>query len=181
MPIYFQVREFDSNIRWDGIENTDSLCKMDRELRKSLRAFKKVIIRRKVSDGNVAKYLLDFGKRRAIPEVVLRHGSVVEEGSSERKRYWLNESLVPLHILKNFEEKRITRISSKMSSLKDIEAGVAKKNKLGMKMSSANLLEAGVTGKKVLRERGFAYLFSRAERAEYSQCGHCKEDVLMRY
>ncbi|KAK4786056.1 hypothetical protein SAY86_002745 [Trapa natans] len=171
------VREFDSNIRWDDIENTDFLCKMDKELRKSLRPFKKVIIRRKVSDGNVAKYLLDFGKRRVIPEVVLRHGSIAEGGSSERKRYWLNGSLVPLHILKNFEEKRITRISK--SSLKDSEAGIPKKQQFAMKMSSTNLLETGVT-RKGPRERGFAYLFSRAERAEYNQCGHCKEDVLIR-
>ncbi|PKI57737.1 DDT domain-containing protein PTM [Punica granatum] len=174
-----QVREFDSNIKWDDIENTDCLCKMDKELRKSLRAFKKVIIRRKVLEADGAKYLLDFGKRRVIPEVVVRHGSVIKEGSSERKKYWLNEALLPLHILKSYEEKRIARVSNK-SSLKASEAGDTKKKKHAKKMTSPNLLEAGVRRKKFSRETGFDYLFLRAERAEYSQCGHCKKDVPIR-
>ncbi|KAK4790845.1 hypothetical protein SAY86_031258 [Trapa natans] len=174
-----QVREFDSNIKWDDIENTDSLSKIDKEVRKSLRAFKKVIIRRKAFDGNGTKYLLDFGKRRAIPDVVMKHGSPIEESCSERKRYWLNEYFLPLHILKSYEEKRIARISNKTSSL-DSKAAGAKKKRLIRKMPSANLPQVGDMRKKLSRERGFTYLFSRAERMEYSLCGHCKKDVLTR-
>jgi predicted ATP-grasp superfamily ATP-dependent carboligase len=79
---------------------------LDKELRKSFRLFKKVIIRRKcVEEGT--KYLLDFGKRRSIPEIVLKNGSMIEESSSERKKYWLNESYVPFYLLKSFEERKL--------------------------------------------------------------------------
>ncbi|XP_052197316.1 DDT domain-containing protein PTM isoform X7 [Diospyros lotus] len=154
-----QVRELDANIRWDDIENTNVLLKMD-QFRKSVRPFKKVIIRRKCTEGAVVKYLLDFGKRRIIPDVVVTHGYTVEESSSGRKKYWLEESLVPLHLLKAFEEKRIARKSNKMSSGK--------------------LNASGRITRKISRNRGFEYLFAKAEKSEYYQCGHCKKDVLIR-
>ncbi|KAL5565828.1 hypothetical protein UlMin_028992 [Ulmus minor] len=156
----FQVRELDSNIRWDDIENTHPLPTLDKDSKKSIRLFKKVIIRRKCIEGGLVKYLLDFGKRRGIPNIVSKYGSKVEESSSERKKYWLEESYVPLHLLKTFEEKRITRKSSDMKSEKLIEF-------------------SGIT-KRAQQKRGFEYLFSKAERSEYYQCGHCSKDVLIR-
>ncbi|WRX33231.1 DDT domain - like 4 [Theobroma cacao] len=155
-----QVRELDSNIRWDDIENTHALPILDKDFKKSIRLFKKCVVRRKSIEGDGVKYLLDFGKRRIIPDVVMRHGTAVEESSSERKKYWLNESYVPLHLLKSFEEKRIARKSSKMISGK----------------SSEIIRDAKNSSKK----RGFSYLFSKAERSEYYQCGHCNKDVLIR-
>ncbi|KAJ6691956.1 PHD FINGER FAMILY PROTEIN [Salix purpurea] len=155
-----QVREFDSSIRWDEIQNINPLSMLDKELRKSFRLFKKVIIRRKCVEEKGTKYLLDFGKRRSIPEVVSKNGSMIEESSSERKKYWLNESYVPLYLLKSFEERRIARRSSKMNS--------------------GNLSEDSVAVKKPLKQRGFSYLFARAERSDYHQCGHCNKDVPIR-
>ncbi|XP_030522425.2 DDT domain-containing protein PTM [Rhodamnia argentea] len=174
-----QVRELHSNIRWEDIENTNPLSKFDKELKKSARAFKKVIIRRKALEGDAAKYLLDFGKRRVIPDVVMRHGSIVQEGSSERKKYWLNECFVPLHLLKSFEEKRIARNSNKMSTSGDSDSHSVKK--FSDKMGSARLCKGDMTLKKQLcKAKGLSYLFSRAERAEFSCCGHCKRDVPIR-
>ncbi|KAF2312110.1 hypothetical protein GH714_028082 [Hevea brasiliensis] len=155
-----QVRELDSNIRWDDIGNTNLLSMVDKEFKKSIRLFKKVIVRRKCMEGDGAKYLLDFGKRKIIPEIVLKNGSVVEESSSERKKYWLNESYVPLYLLKSFEEKRIARRSSKMSPGKPSDAAVVVK--------------------KPSKKRDFSYLFAKAERSEYHQCGHCNKDVPIR-
>ena len=155
-----QVRELDLNIRWDDIENTHPLFKLDKEARKSIRPFRKVIIRRKCIEGTISKYLLDFGKRKIIPDVVVKHGSILEESSSERKKYWLDESHVPLHLLKAFEEKRITRKSSNINSGK--------------------LHEGGREMKKPSKDKGFSYLFLKAERSENYQCGHCKKDVLTR-
>ncbi|KAL5831783.1 hypothetical protein ACOSQ4_017137 [Xanthoceras sorbifolium] len=156
-----QVREFDSNIRWNDIENTHPLCAMDKEFRKSSRLFKKAIVRRKcLKEGEGVKYLVDFGKRRSVPDIVVKHGSKVEDSSSEKKKYWLSESYVPLHLLKGFEERRLARKSSKLTSGK--------------------LLEANKVMKKSSRKKGFSYLFSKAERSEYYQCVHCKKDVLIR-
>ncbi|KAL3828221.1 hypothetical protein ACJIZ3_017023 [Penstemon smallii] len=154
-----QIRELDANIRWDDIGSPNLLSKMDKESLKSIRSFKKVIIRRKCSEGTTVRYLLDFGKRRFIPDVVVKHGSVIEDASIKRKRYWLEESHVPLHLLKAFEEKRISRKSNKMSSEK--------------------LCEINGLMRKPFKKKGFSYLFSKAERSENYQCGHCKKDVLI--
>ncbi|GFS30983.1 PHD-finger and DNA binding domain-containing protein [Actinidia rufa] len=140
-----QIRELDANIRWDDIENTNLLSKMD-QFRKSVRPFKKVIIRRKCTEGTVLKYLLDFGKRRIIPDIVVTHGSMVEESSSGRKKYWLDEPHVPLHLVKAFEDRRIARKSNKISSGKLHARG-------------------GIT-KKTSKKRGFSYLFAKAEKSE---------------
>ncbi|XP_051118610.1 LOW QUALITY PROTEIN: DDT domain-containing protein PTM-like [Andrographis paniculata] len=154
-----QVRELDANIKWDEIGNNRLLAKVGKEAKNSLRSFKKVIIRRKCSEGTAVKYLLDFGKRRFIPDVAVIHGSMVEDSSSERKKYWLEESHVPLHLLKAFEEKRIAR-----------NCDVANAGKLG---------ESSEVIIKPFRNKGFSYLFSRAETSEQIQCGHCDEDVLI--
>ncbi|KAA3458919.1 DDT domain-containing protein PTM-like isoform X1 [Gossypium australe] len=156
----FQVRELDSNIRWDDAENTHPLPTLPKDFKKSIRLFKKCVVRRKSIETDVVKYLLDFGKRRIIPEIVKRYGTVVEESSSERKKYWLNESYVPLHLVKSFEERRIARNSNKMVSNKTSEIS---------RMA-----------KESSKKKGFSYLFSKAERTEYYQCGHCNKDVLIR-
>lgn len=159
--LWFQVRELDLNIRWNDIENSHPLPTLDKESRKSIKLFKKVIVRRKCSEGKVVNYLLDFGKRRAIPDIVKKHGSVLQEPSSERKKYWLDESYLPLHLLKNFEERRIARKSS------DVKSG--------------KVIEVGRVAKRPREKKGFMYLFSKAERSEFHKCGHCNKDVLMRW
>ena len=131
------------------------------QFRKSVRPFKKVIIRRKCTEGTVLKYLLDFGKRRIIPDIVVTHGSMVEESSSGRKKYWLEEPHVPLHLVKAFEDRRIARKSNKISSGKLHARG-------------------GIT-KKTSKKRGFSYLFAKADKSENYQCGHCNKYVLIRY
>jgi len=159
MP-HFQVRELYSNIRWHDIENSHPLHVLDKESKKSVRLFKKAIVRRKCTEGQSVKYLLDFGKRRGIPDVIVKHGSLLEQPSSERKTYWLNESYVPLHLVKNFEEKRIVRKSNDKKHGKILEIGRVK---------------------RAPQQRGFSYLFSRMERSECHQCGHCNKDVPIRY
>lgn len=156
-----QVRELDANIRWDDIGNNNLLSKIEKDSKKPVRSFKKVIVRRKCSEGAVVRYLLDFGKRRFIPDVVVKHGSRVEDSSSDKKKFWLEESHVPLHLLKGFEEKRIARKSNNMKSGK--------------------LCQSSKVVRKSSQERGFSYLFSRAEKLENYQCGQCKKDVLIRY
>lgn len=47
-------------------------------------------------------------------------------------------------------------------------------------MNSGKLPEGGRVEKKPSKNRGFSYLFSRAEKLENYQCGHCKRDVLIR-
>ncbi|KAJ8543833.1 hypothetical protein K7X08_025451 [Anisodus acutangulus] len=155
-----QVRDLDAHIRWSDIGNTNILAMIDKEFQKSIRSFKKVIVRKKISEGSVVKYLLDFGKRRFLPDIVVRCGTKPEEASNERKRYWLEESHMPLHLVKGFEEKRIARKSIK------ITVGKHRETKRIMK--------------KPHKEKGFAYLFLKAERSEYYQCGHCNKDVLIR-
>ncbi|GER40759.1 PHD-finger and DNA binding domain-containing protein [Striga asiatica] len=156
----FHIRELDANIRWEDIGNSSLISKIDKDTKKPVRSFKKVIVRRKCSEGSVVKYLLDFGKRRFIPEVVMKHGTMLEDSSNEKKRYWLEESHMPLHLLKSFEEKRVTRKSNKVNSGKHHES-------------------TGIMRKSV-KKKGFEYLFSRSERSENYQCGHCKKDVPIR-
>lgn len=86
----------------------------------------------------------------------------------------------PLASLKSFEEKRIARNANKAIISGDSESHRSKK--FSDKMSSARLCEVDMTLKKQLRKaKGLSYLFSRAERAEFYQCGHCKRDGLIRY
>ncbi|XP_019450900.1 PREDICTED: DDT domain-containing protein PTM-like isoform X2 [Lupinus angustifolius] len=156
-----KIRELHSNIKWHDIENSHPQYVLDKESRKSTRLFKKVIVRRKCIEGESVKYLLDFGgKRRAIPDIVVKHGSLLEEPSSERKKYWLDESYLPLHLLKNFEEKRIVRKCTEKKHGKVIEIGRVKK--------------------RIPREMVFSYLFSKMERSDCQQCGHCNKDVPIR-
>ncbi|KAJ0867712.1 hypothetical protein HanRHA438_Chr12g0566341 [Helianthus annuus] len=154
-----QIRELDAHIKWEEIENSSHLAKMDKESIKSMRSFKKAIIRRKSSEGGVVKYLLDFGKRRFIPDTVVKHGSKIDESSSssERKKYWVEEPYVPLFLLKPFNDKRIALKSNKTSTSLS----------LSTKKSSSN--------KDI-----FSYLFSKAEKPVNHLCGHCNKDVLIR-
>nr|GMD24470.1 DDT domain-containing protein PTM [Ipomoea batatas] len=155
-----QVRDLDAHIRWNDIGNVNILTMIDKESKKPDRSFKKVIIRRRSSRGQVVKYLLDFGKRRFLPEIVLKYGSMLEESLDKRKRYWLEETYVPLHLLKAFEEKRIACKSNKLSPIKPSE--------------SKNII------KKPFKKKGLSYLFSKAEKSENDKCGHCNRDVLIR-
>ncbi|KAL7084603.1 hypothetical protein ACP275_14G232700 [Erythranthe tilingii] len=155
-----QVRELDAHIRWGDIGNKQFPSKQDKESKKPIKSFKKVIIRKKSCEGEIVRYLLDFGRKRCIPDIAVKHGSLHEDSSSESKQYWLEDSHVPLHLIKAFEEKKIARKSSKTISGEHNE-------------SSRAVV-------KPLRKKGLEYLFERAERLQNHQCGHCKEDVNIR-
>ncbi|KAL9688734.1 hypothetical protein QQ045_033158 [Rhodiola kirilowii] len=155
----YLIRELDSNIIWDDIENTNPFTKIDKKLTRASRLFKKVIVRRKKLEGTVVKYLLDFGKRRNIPDIVVTHGAMFEESASERKKYWLEESLVPVYLVKSFEDNRICRKNYKMKSEK---------------------LFGAMLKKDCSRPRDLSYLFTRAEKLETCECGHCKKSVPIR-
>ncbi|MCL7030486.1 hypothetical protein MKW94_010154 [Papaver nudicaule] len=153
-----QVREFDSNIRWDEIENAQLLSLMNKDYKRSWRLFKKVTIRQKCVEGANVKYLLDFGKRRTLPDSVIQHGVMLELSASGRKKYWLDELHVPLSILKAFEEKKLARIHNKTDSAVLRE-------------------EAGKSIKRTSRKQGLSYLMSKSEN---HQCEQCKKDMLDR-
>lgn len=130
-------------------------------------------------DGGAVKYLLDFGKRKVIPDIVMKEGILLEEGSKERKKFWLNESFVPLHLLKSFEEKRMAR-QNQTSSFVDSDDYISKRKDL-RKSSSVRRSEDGtVMTRSSCKEKCFSYLLMKAEKAEHCQCGHCKKDVLVR-
>ncbi|XP_013612581.1 PREDICTED: uncharacterized protein LOC106318951 [Brassica oleracea var. oleracea] len=160
----FQVRTLHSHIKWDDIENSHLLLASDNESKKSARLFKKVIVRRKCIEEETVKYLLDFGQKRSIsqsryiPDVVLKNGRMIEESSGERREYWLNESYVPLHLLKGFEERKAVRKTSNPGG-------------------SFRHPEIEKVRERSSERKGFSCLFERAERSESSLCEQCKEHV----
>ncbi|VAH42749.1 unnamed protein product [Triticum turgidum subsp. durum] len=123
--LILQIKELELNIKWTEILSTLSSAIATKETQKIARFFKKVIIRRKRIEATNVEYLLDFGKRENIPPVVAKHGVKFEEPSSERNRYWLSESHVPLSLLRAYEAKAINRSLKK----KDSEDSSPKKKK----------------------------------------------------
>lgn len=156
------MRTLQSYIKWDDIENSHLLPTLDKDSRKSARLFKKAIVRRKCTEEETVKYLLDFGKRRNIPDVVSKNGCMVEESSSGRKKFWLNESHVPLHLVKGFEEKKAVRKTSKPGG-------------------SFRHSEIDKVRRRSSEGKGFSHLFERAERSKSSLCEQCKKDMPLRY
>ncbi|XP_057795298.1 DDT domain-containing protein PTM-like [Salvia miltiorrhiza] len=134
-----QVRQLDANIKWNAIGNINLLP--EKEGKKPVKSFKHAVICKK--RRHEAKYLIDFGRTKLIPDVVVRHGSLVEDPSSrrKRKRYWVGESHVPLHLLKAYGEKRLARASNN-----DEAPGLQEE-----------------TMEPPERKKGFDYLFERAE------------------
>ncbi|CAN7141246.1 unnamed protein product [Brassica rapa subsp. narinosa] len=155
-----QVRTLHSYIKWDDVENSHLLLASDKESKKSARLFKKVIVRGKCIEEETVEYLLDFGQKRSIyiPDVVLKNGRMIEESSGERREYWLNESYVPLHLLKGFEEREAVRKTSNPGG-------------------SFRHPEIEQVRKRSSERKGLSYLFERAERPESSLCEQCKEHV----
>jgi len=138
---------------------------MTKETQKIARLFKKVIIRRKRIEGTNVEHLLDFGKRENIPPVISKHGTKLEEPSSERNRYWLSEGHVPLNLLKAYEAKTFARLLKKKETDE-----LPKKTK-----------KMRVPKPEMPRKTGFDYLFEKAEKRSTMFCGHCHKEVIARY
>ncbi|KAH6814865.1 hypothetical protein C2S51_023883 [Perilla frutescens var. frutescens] len=163
------VRELDASIRWNDIENINVVPKREKESKKCIKAFKNASVRSKRCEGGVVMYLIHFNKCRSssLPHIVLRHGSLHPDSSSKRRKYWLEESHVPLHLLKEYEEKQLVRAANRHAAV-------------GGEPLEATDQEMG--DEPALKKRGFDYLFERAERLEQNtNCAHCNEDVLIRY
>ncbi|XP_039136807.1 DDT domain-containing protein PTM-like isoform X2 [Dioscorea cayenensis subsp. rotundata] len=158
----FLVKDFDSNIRWTELTNTQVFSQLAKEPKKSSKPLKKVTICKKSMEGLQVKYLLDFGKTDAIPAIVSRYGAMSDESTDGRKRFWLNESHVPLNLLKVFEEKNLACLSKK----KDSDMVLEEENKDNVK--------------KRKRSDGLAYLFIKAKGFEKQICGYCNKDVQIR-
>ncbi|OEL33383.1 DDT domain-containing protein PTM [Dichanthelium oligosanthes] len=159
--LILQIKELEWNIKWTEILSTLPSSHMTKETQKIARLFKKVIIRRKRTEGTNVEYLLDFGKRENIPPVISKHGTKFEEPSSERNRYWLTEGHVPLNLLKAYEAKAFARL------LKRKETDELPKKTKKTRDSKP----------KMPKKTGFAYLFERAEKQSTRLCGHCNKEV----
>ncbi|ONM60474.1 DNA binding [Zea mays] len=160
--LILQIKELEWNIKWTEILSTLPSSLMTKETQKIARLFKKVIIRRKRIEGTNVEYLLDFGKRENIPPVISKHGTKLEESSSERNRYWLSEVHVPLNLLKAYEAKTFARLLKK----KETDELSKKTKKLcGSKP-------------EMPRKTGFDYLFEKAEKRSTMPCGHCHKEVI---
>jgi hypothetical protein len=160
--MYLQIKELELNIKWTEILSTLYSAASTKETQKIARLFKKVIIRRKRIEATNIEYLLDFGKRENIPPVVAKHGIKLEEPSSERNRYWLSESHVPLSLLKAYEAKGITR------SLKKIDKDDLPKNMSGFRP-------------KKPKRSVFDDLLEKAKKRPNRLCGQCYKTVVDRY
>ncbi|WVZ66961.1 hypothetical protein U9M48_016111 [Paspalum notatum var. saurae] len=168
--LILQIKELEWNIKWTEILGTLPSSLMTKETQKIVRLFKKVIIRRKRIDGTNVEYLLDFGKKGNIPPVISKHGTKLEEPSSERNRYWLSEGHVPLNLMKAYEAKTIARLMKKKET-DDIPKKAKKKLDSKLKMP---------------KKKGFAYLFEKAEKQSafekaekqsVGRCGQCNKEV----
>lgn len=160
--LIYQVKDLDSNIKWAEISSAHLFPQCTKESEKIKKLFKQVLVRKRCIEGSEVKYLLDFGKRQAIPAVVSKNGVLLEESSDKRKRFWLNETYVPLNLVKAFEEKKLSRLSKKKDSGQACENGSI------------------VAMKKSKKLNGFTYLFSKVRNSEKHCCGHCNKDVLVR-
>ncbi|KAF3794718.1 DDT domain-containing protein [Nymphaea thermarum] len=151
-----QVRDLDAHIKWNNIIGSEISL---HESAKRLRPWKKVTIRRKSIEGENVKYLLDFGKRKVIPDIVTRNGIKLEDASGEKEKYWLHESFVPLNLLRVYEEKRIARADKKM-----------------------NLGPITKEGRRRFSRRDWlSHLISKRESCGRCICGHCKQDLVVRH
>ncbi|KAM0823271.1 hypothetical protein ACQ4PT_070973 [Festuca glaucescens] len=159
--LILQIKELELNIKWTEILSTLYSAASTKETQKIARLFKKVIIRRKRIEATNIEYLLDFGKRENIPPVVAKHGIKLEEPSSERNRYWLSESHVPLNLLKAYEAKGITR------SLKKIDKDDLPKNMSGFRP-------------KKPKRSVFDDLLEKAKKRPNRLCGQCYKTVIDR-
>lgn len=103
---------------------------------------------------------------------------ILQEPSSDRKKYWLSECHVPLDLLKAFEEKRLARVQKKKDS--DHPSDRASDCKL---KKTANLADraSDCISRKTKRSEGFSLLFLKAQQLAGEICGHCNEKVLVRY
>uniref|UniRef100_A0A453AT65 Nucleosome-remodeling factor subunit BPTF n=1 Tax=Aegilops tauschii subsp. strangulata TaxID=200361 RepID=A0A453AT65_AEGTS len=171
--LILQIKELELNIKWPEILSTLSSAIATKETQKIARFFKKVIIRRKRIEATNVEYLLDFGKRENIPPVVAKHGVKFEEPSSERNRYWLSESHVPLSLLRAYEAKAINRSLKK----KDSEDSSPKKKKdtndrsrRKKKDTAQNLLEKA----QKLPSRLCGQCFKTVTAREAVNCKYCE-------
>ncbi|KAE8781282.1 Increased DNA methylation 1 [Hordeum vulgare] len=184
--LILQIKELELNIKWTEILSSLSSAIATKETQKIARFFKKVIIRRKRIEATNVEYLLDFGKRENIPPVVAKHGVKFEEPSSERNRYWLSESHVPLSLLRAYEAKAINRSLKKKETddrpLKKKDTDVLPKNMSDFspqkpKRSRSvfdNLLE------KAQKLEEAQNLLEKAQNLPSRLCGQCFKTVTAR-
>lgn len=100
-----QIRSLDACIRWDDLSNLENFCQLKMVGDKESAVFKKTVISAKNSENGLIKYLIDFGKQKAIPTCIVKQGTKVGDALDGTCKYWLSEYHVPLCLLKDFEEE----------------------------------------------------------------------------
>ncbi|MQL91013.1 hypothetical protein Taro_023612 [Colocasia esculenta] len=148
----YQVKDLDSHIRWNEIG--PPLSQLVKDPRKPLKPSWKATICEKCVEGAHVNYLIDFGKRKIIPDAVTKHG-VLHEESSESKKYWLDESHVPVNLLKSFEVRNLEQMLKKTSF--EVASSVWNRHKMA----------------NPRRQRGLSLLLSRGEKPDQNLCVYC--------
>lgn len=180
--LIYQAKDFDSNIKWAELSKTRSCPKLAKESQKMARSMKKVTICGKRKEGKQIKYLLDVSKRETVPPIVKKHGVLLEDSSSGRKRYWLSEAHVPLNLLKFYEEKKMKKKVARL--LKKVHSGAHHVKDSGahrVKDSGTHhVKENKCKMKKRKRSEWHSYLISKEQKSKKQLCGHCNKDVSVR-
>jgi len=155
-----QIRNLDACIRWDDLLNSEDFCQLKMVGDKESTVFKEAVICAKNSENGLIKYLIDFGKQKAIPACIVKHGTKLEEALDGTCKYWLSESHVPLCLLKDFEEEVQLRAHP--------NKGSKRFRKVHYRLSKTSKLDV------------FTILLAKAENREKCSCTHCNKDVLIR-
>jgi len=164
---WFQAKDFDSNIKWAELSDTRLFPKLAKESKKKAKSMKKVHICGRCKEGKQVKYLLDVSKAQTIPTIVMKHGVLLEESTTGRKRYWLSEAHVPLNLLKSYEEKKMRKRIARL--LKKTDSG------------KHHAKESKCKTNKRKRSEWLSYLVSKEQKSAKRLCGHCNKDVPLRY
>ncbi|XP_078436506.1 PHD-finger and DNA binding domain-containing protein isoform X2 [Wolffia australiana] len=159
--LMYQVKELDSCIRWNDLSSSHPLPNIGKEYGKSSKQMWKAIICQKREDERHVSYLLDFGRKKSIPDVVTKHGALQESSSNEGRKYWLDESHIPVSLIKTFEARKL----EKLMMVTNLEVFPDK--------DSCNM-------RNINREKGLSFLLSRGGNSDQYFCHHCGKLVRQR-
>ena len=123
-----------------------------------------MICQKRVDEGQL-RYLLHFGKKKSIPDIVTKHGVLEEGTSNEDKKYWLDESYIPINILKAYEAKKLDKKLKKTNTEGVPDKGLSEKCYV----------------RKSMQKKGLSYLLSRGKDSDQLLCRHCGKLVVQRF
>lgn len=157
-----QVRYLDFHVRWGDLVRPEQNLQDGKGPEAEASAFRNASVCDKKTTNDKVIYGVAFGNQKHLPSRVMKSIIDMDQGEDGKEKYWFSETIVPLYLIKQYEEKEDKMLPPCAEKPVNVLSDLQRRQL------------------KASRKDIFSYLSLKRDDLDKCCCASCQLDVLLR-